>query len=53
MLKADWRSFSEANLVQRLLTLFHLEEFEPTLPLLDFPTRNGDFWQKIKTSNSV
>ena len=32
MLKADWRSFSEANLVQRLLTLFHLEEFEPTLP---------------------
>ena len=33
MLKADWRSFSEANLVQRLLTLFHLEEFEPTLDL--------------------
>ena len=31
MLKADWRSFSEANLVLCLLTLIHLEEFEPTL----------------------
>ena len=34
MLKANWRSFSEADLVKRLLTLFHLEEFEPTLLLL-------------------
>ena len=33
MLKADWRNFSEANLVQFLLTLIHLEEFEPTLRL--------------------
>ena len=31
MLKSDWRSFSETDLVQSLLTLFHLEEFEPTL----------------------